>query len=130
MGCRLSRRKGRPHPTVLLLWVRTHLSTNILREINLYLRGPFLADICSTQLSIFDVGTRTWRTTPLKLDCEPVMSPYYLLLSPHEVFLAGNAMDAITENSKAFIFSVLGTIRRLPDMLLSGYPGPLSPSKR
>ena len=74
------RRKGLPHPTVLVFWVRSHLpkylSTNILREIHYYLRGPFLADFRPTQLSIFDVGTRTWSTTSLQLEDEADWSPY------------------------------------------------------
>jgi len=126
MGCKISGRKGLPHPTVLLFWIRTYLprrlSTNVLREIHYYLRGPYLADFQSTQLSIFDVGTRTWRTTALHLNYDACKTAYYVLLSPHEVFLAGNA-ETYMESRKAFIFSVSGTVKRLPDMLLSGFPG-------
>lgn len=113
-----------PHPTVLLLWLRSSLpsfiSTNVLREVHFYLLGPYLGCLYSDGIVIFDVGQKSWKQTiilNLLRNCRPLT---FILLSPRDIFMCGLSTP---DRNSSYVVNLKGEVLRMGDMLLSGVPG-------
>ena len=117
-----------PNPTAVLMWLHrslpARLSLNVLREVHFYLRGPFLADASRPRrFSIFDVGTRTWRTTIMKRKLGVHDMQQLLTISSFEVFSVGRTESVFQLNKSTLVIDLTGTVTAMADMLVEGFPG-------
>ena len=117
----------RPYPTVLLLWISPYLPSplpiSVLREIHDYLQGPFLAQVTSKRIAVFDMGTRTWRANFLHRRLEVIHPEAFLMITHSHVFIAGYCGTETEIDHSAYIIHISGAVEKLPDMPIGGEVG-------